>query len=69
MLVNTIRALAKDRDMSMNKLEQTLGFASGTINKWDDNIPSVLKVKAVADFFGVTVDQLLAEREPKEEAS
>lgn len=61
MLVNTIRKLAEDRCLSMNKLEQAVGLAPGTINKWDRNTPSVLKVKTVADYFGVTVDDLLTE--------
>lgn len=66
MLVNAIRKLADGRGLSMNKLEQTVGLAPGTINKWDKNVPSVTRVKAVADFFGVTVDELLTATEREE---
>lgn len=59
MIVDNIRKLADSRGLSINKLEYAVGLSSGTINKWDSNIPSVARVKAVADFFGVTVDELL----------
>ena len=41
------------------QLEEDLGFARGSIYKWDTNTPSVSKVKAVADRLGTTVDALL----------
>lgn len=59
MIVDNIRRLADSRGLSINRLESSVGLSSGTINKWDTNIPSVVRVKAVADFFGVTVDELL----------
>lgn len=59
MIVDNIRRLADSRGLSINRLESAVGLSSGTINKWDTNIPSVVRVKAVADFFGVTVDELL----------
>ena len=61
MLVDTIRRLCKDNQISLYRLELDCGIPNGTINKWDRNTPSVLKVKAVADYFGVTVDDLLTE--------
>ena len=69
MLVKNIRALCAERGLSIRQLESTLGFSNGIVASWEIKTPSVTRVKAVADFFGVTVDQLLAEREPKEEAS
>lgn len=59
MIVDNIRRLADSSGLSINRLESAVGLSSGTINKWDTNIPSVVRVKAVADFFGVTVDELL----------
>ena len=63
MLVDNIRDLCSSRKISILRLETDCGFASGTINKWDRNTPSVLKVKAVADYFGVPMDDLLTDRE------
>ena len=51
---------------SIKKLEETLGIGNGIIARWETSAPSVTRVKAVADFFGVTVDELLTEN--KEEA-
>ena len=45
--------------ISVNRLESELGFPRGSICKWDRNIPSVAKVKAVADRLEVTIDELL----------
>lgn len=58
-IVNNVRnACAKDNTNIFN-LEAALGFPRGSIYKWDDHIPSVGKVKLVADFLGVSVDSLL----------
>ena len=61
MIVSNIRKLAEKRGLSINKLETAVGLSSGTINKWDKNAPSIHKVKAVSDYFGVTVDELLTD--------
>ena len=58
-LSEKVKELAKDRGISIRKLEQTLGFADKSIFKWDENRPSIDKVEKVAKFFGVSVDYLL----------
>lgn len=60
-LFTRIRALCKERGLSLRQLEQDAGIANNTICRWGDNIPSVDKVKRVADALGVTVDELLRE--------
>lgn len=54
-----IQRLCKDQNKSIMGLEEELGFPRGSICKWDKNIPSVLKVKAVADALNTTVDELM----------
>lgn len=66
MIVGNIRKLAEKSGLSINKLETAVGLSSGTINKWDKNAPSIHKVKAVADYFGVSVDDLLRDNTTKE---
>lgn len=66
MLVQNIRRLCFANNISIKKLEETLGIGNGIIARWETSAPSVTRVKAVADFFGVTVDELLTEN--KEEA-
>lgn len=61
MNVGRIRELCKQNGTNISQLEQALGFGNGTIKRWGENIPSVTKAKAVADYLGVTVDELLQE--------
>lgn len=61
MNVGRIRELCNERGTNFKQLELSLGFGNGTIARWGDSPPSVIKVKAVADYFGVTVDELLTE--------
>ena len=49
--------------MNFSKLEKAVGLGNGVIGKWQNSSPRVDSVKLVADFFGVTVDDLLADKE------
>lgn len=60
-MVEKIRQLCKQSGNTLASLERTLGLGNGTIARWSVNMPSVDKVKAVADFFGCSVDELLKE--------
>ena len=54
-----IKSLYKDYGISMNKLEETLGFGKGYISKLGNSTPNATKIKKIADYFGVTVDYLM----------
>ena len=54
-----IQAKCKESETTVSRLESELGFPRGSICKWDRNIPSIAKVKAVADRLEVTIDELL----------
>lgn len=43
-----VKSACKEKNISVAELEASLGFARSSIYKWDTNIPSVEKVKAVA---------------------
>lgn len=58
-MVEKISSLCNERNITIGKLEGILGFGNGTIWKWKKSSPSVDKLKAVADYFGVTLDYLL----------
>ena len=62
-ICKNIQKTCKALGLPIMKLEEDLGFARGSIYKWDTNTPSVAKVKAVADRLGTTVDSLLADDE------
>ncbi|OOL58675.1 transcriptional regulator, partial [Enterococcus faecium] len=36
-----------------------LGFSSSTISKWNNSNPTSIKLKQVADYFGVSMEYLL----------
>lgn len=61
-MYSVIKGYCEKRGMSVAKLESELGFGNCTIVKWEHSSPSVDRLKKVADYFGVTVDRLLAER-------
>lgn len=58
-MLDNIRALCAAHKVSLSELEKACGLGRNTVTRWNTNEPSVYKVKAVADFFGVTVDSLL----------
>lgn len=59
-LRDKIKELANSKGMSLPNLEAELGFGNGTIVKWDRVTPNVSKLSKVADYFGVTIDYLMA---------
>ena len=62
-----IKELCKVRKISMNMLEQELGFGKGYLSKLGQSTPNTSKIKKIADYFGVTVDYLMTGHvEPKE---
>ena len=63
MIVENISRLCKERGTSFAKLERELGMGNGVIAKWNTSSPVVSNIKAVADYFGVTVDELLKQKE------
>jgi len=58
-LYEQIRDAAKARGYSINRLEQELGFARSSINKFNKNAPSADKLQKIAETLGVTVDYLM----------
>ena len=60
-ILDNIRAMCAKRGISTFMLERERGFGDGTIMKWKTASPTVGKLKRVADYFGVTVDELLRE--------
>lgn len=61
MLLSNIKKLCQAHQITLAKLERETGFSNGAIAKWGTSSPSIDKVKAVADYFSVRVDDLLAE--------
>lgn len=58
-----IKELCRLKGISMNKLEDCLGFAKGYISKLDKSTPNASKVKLIADYFKVSVEYLMTGEE------
>ena len=62
-MLKTIRNIAKQKGISLAKIERACELGERSLYRWDTNYPSVDKVKKVADYLGVTVDDLLKEEQ------
>lgn len=63
MLYERIKALCKERGMTVAELERQIGAARGYISKIDKHEPSVKKMAMIADRLGVTIDELKGKQE------
>lgn len=63
MILRRISKLCEEKEISISKLEKECGIGNGTIGRWGKSNPTSDKLKKVADYFGVTVDELLEEKE------
>lgn len=61
MVYENIVRLCKERKISIARLERECGIGNGTVAGWETGQPRLDRVKAVADYFGVTVDALMQE--------
>lgn len=59
--------LMKDRGVTPYRVHKETGVAQSTLSDWKNGKcrPKIDKIRAIADYFGVTVDYLLG-NEPKE---
>lgn len=59
LLVKTIRTLCKDNNISVSQLESDLSFGAGLISRWTKSSPSLDKIIDIADYFHVTLDEVV----------
>ncbi len=66
MILDNIKRLCAEKGICLKALEEATGIGNGVIAKWATGAPRIDTLKKVADYFGVTVDELL--REPEQSA-
>lgn len=57
-LYANIRKIALQKGYSIKSLEEKVGFANGTIRRWNTSSPSIDKVIKVADALNVKIETL-----------
>ncbi len=68
-LVERIRKICKEQKKSISELERNLDFSPGLISRWVRMSPSLDKVLMVADFLGVSLDDLTGRAVSGEESN
>ena len=63
-----IRELCRKNNITIQHLEQTLGFSNASIAKANSNMKAE-KLKAIADYFGVTMEYLMTGEDPEHTSS
>lgn len=61
-IYENIKELCKKKKISIYRIEKDLGFSASSIVKWKKAVPAADKLKAVADYLGVTMEYLLADQ-------
>lgn len=61
MVYDKISALCKEHDLTIAGLERACGIGNAVIKAWKHSHPRSDKLKAVADYFHVSVDWLLTD--------
>lgn len=59
MIFFKVLKIAKEKGLSISKLERLAGLSKGAISKWKTASPTVENLQAVAKVLGMTVDELL----------
>lgn len=58
-LYKKVKQRCDEAGLSVSELERECGFSRGSVAKWNINIPSIEKVKKVADVLKITIDMLV----------
>ncbi len=59
LIKENVKRLAKERKISIAKMERDLGFSEKYISKLDQYNPSIDKVIAMAEYLGVSIDTVV----------
>ena len=59
MIYDNIKEVCKKNGVAIRILESDLGLSQGSVCKWNSVSPSVASIKKVADYLGVTIDELI----------
>ena len=58
-IVSSIKQLCKNNNITVTQLEKEVGMSQGLVSKWKDKVPSLDKIIDIADYFHVTLDEVV----------
>ena len=61
LIYDNICQVAKQREISINSIEKETDLGTGSLCKWNTVSPTVRNLKKVADYLGVSIEELLAD--------
>ena len=59
LMVKSIKELCKNNNITVSQLESELKFSPSLISRWKDKTPSIDKIVDIADYFHVTLDEVV----------
>lgn len=61
MLYEKVATLCRNNNLTITKLERECKIGNGTVRGWKNSSPSIENLKKVADYFNITVDELISD--------
>ena len=61
-LINSIKNICKNNNITVTKLEEELGISQGLISRWAKSDPSLSKIIDIADYFDISLDEVVGYR-------
>ncbi len=58
-IVNSIKILCKEHNITVTKLEEMLDMSQGLIGRWNKSDPSLSKIIDIANYFNVSIDEVV----------
>lgn len=55
-----IKSMCRERGIRMYDFARDVGISKTTLGKWDTSEPGLWKLKKVADYFGISLDELIS---------
>lgn len=62
MLYEKVVTLCRNNNLTIAKLERECKIGNGTVRGWKKSSPSIENLKKVADYFNITVDELISDQ-------
>ncbi|MGV3336728.1 helix-turn-helix domain-containing protein [Latilactobacillus curvatus] len=63
MIYDEIKRVARDKGISVYRIERDLKISNGTLSKWNSASPSAIALKKVADYLDVDINEFLSDKQ------